>query len=70
MKEIQRKKSLKENVEKTTNNISIFQIVEMEQMEQRSVVLFLRSKGLSKKAIHHEFVAVLQENAVSCSTRV
>jgi hypothetical protein len=37
-------------------------------MEQRSVVLFLRVKGLLKKAIHHELVAVLQENAVSNST--
>jgi hypothetical protein len=37
-------------------------------MEQRSVALFLRLKGLSKKAIHHELVAVLQENAVSYSS--
>jgi hypothetical protein len=29
---------------------------------------FLRLKGLSKKAIHHEFVAVLQENAVLSSS--
>jgi hypothetical protein len=36
-------------------------------MEQRNVVLFLRFKGLSKKAIQHELVAVLQENAVSYS---
>jgi hypothetical protein len=34
-------------------------------MERRSVVLFLRLKGLSKKAIHHQFVAMLQDNAVS-----
>jgi hypothetical protein len=26
---------------------------------------FLQLKDLSKKAIHHEFVAVLEENAVS-----
>jgi carbamoylphosphate synthase small subunit len=58
-------KSLKENVEKTTNKIKVFQIVGMEQMDQRSVVLFLRLKGLSEKVIHHELVAVLQENAVS-----
>jgi hypothetical protein len=36
-------------------------------MEQRSVVPFLRLKGLSKKVIHHELVAVLQENAISYS---
>jgi hypothetical protein len=36
-------------------------------MEQRSVVLFLRLKGLSRKAIHHELVDVLQKNAVSHS---
>jgi hypothetical protein len=36
-------------------------------MDQRSLVLLLRLKGLSKKAIHHELVAVLQENAVSHS---
>jgi hypothetical protein len=40
----------------------------MDQREQRSVVLFLRLKGLSKQAIHHELVAVLQENAVSYSS--
>jgi hypothetical protein len=34
-------------------------------MEQRSVVFFLRFKGLSKTAIHDELVAVLQEDAVS-----
>jgi hypothetical protein len=34
-------------------------------MKQRSVVLFLRLKGLSKKAIHPELVAVVQEDAVS-----
>jgi hypothetical protein len=34
-------------------------------MEQRSIALFLRLKDLSKKAIHHELVAVFQENAVS-----
>jgi hypothetical protein len=39
-------------------------------MEQRSVILFLRLKGLSKKAIHYKLVAVLQENVVSYSTRV
>jgi hypothetical protein len=60
-------KSLKDNAEKTTENMKIFQIVGMDQMEQRSVVLFLRLKGLSKKAIRYELVAVLQENAVSCS---
>jgi hypothetical protein len=37
-------------------------------MEQRSVALSLRLNGLSKKAIRHEFVAVLQENAVSYSS--
>jgi hypothetical protein len=34
-------------------------------MEQKTVVSFLRLEGLSKKAIHHELVVVLQENAVS-----
>jgi hypothetical protein len=37
-------------------------------MEQRRVVLCLRLKAFSKKAIHHELVAVLQENAVSYSS--
>jgi hypothetical protein len=37
-------------------------------MEQGSVVLFLRLKGFSKKAIHHELVAVLQEIIVSYSS--
>jgi hypothetical protein len=37
-------------------------------MEQRSVVLFLRLKGPSKKAIYHEPVAVLEENVVSHSS--
>jgi hypothetical protein len=46
-------KSLKENIEKMTKNIKTIQIVGMDQMEQRSVVLFLRFKGLLKKAIHH-----------------
>jgi hypothetical protein len=61
-------KFLKGKVEKTDKNINIFQIIEMNRMQQRSAVLFLRLKGLSKKAIHHELVAVLQENAVSCSS--
>jgi hypothetical protein len=47
---------------------SVFQIIGMYEMEQRSVVIFLRLKILSKKAIHHEFVPVLQENAVSYSS--
>jgi hypothetical protein len=37
-------------------------------MEQGIVVLFLRLKGLSKKAIHRELVAVLQGNAVFYSS--
>jgi hypothetical protein len=37
-------------------------------MEKRRNVLFLRLKSLSKKAIHYELVAVLQENAVSYSS--
>jgi hypothetical protein len=37
-------------------------------MEQRSVVLSLRLKILSKQVIHHELIAVLQENAVSYSS--
>jgi hypothetical protein len=61
-------KSLKENVEKATKNAIVVLIVGMDQMGQRSVVLFLRLKGLSKKAIHHERVAVLSENAVSYSS--
>jgi hypothetical protein len=48
-----------------TKNPNVFQIVGMDQMEQRSVVFSLSLNGLSKKAIHHEFVAVLQENAFS-----
>jgi hypothetical protein len=36
-------------------------------MERRNIVLSLRLKGLSKKAIDHERVAVLQENVVSYS---
>jgi hypothetical protein len=37
----------------------------MYQIEQKSVVLFMRVTSLSKKATDHELVAVLQENAVS-----
>jgi hypothetical protein len=48
--------------------MNVFQIVGMDRMDQRSVVLFLRLKGLSKRAIHDELVAVLQENAVSYSS--
>jgi hypothetical protein len=61
---------LKENVEETTKNLGRFQIIEIDQidqLEQRNVVLFLRLKGLSKKAIQHTLVAVLQENAISQS---
>jgi hypothetical protein len=58
-------KFLKENVEKTTKTISVFQIVGMDQMEQRSFIPFMRLKGLSKKTIHHELVTVPQENAAS-----
>jgi hypothetical protein len=61
-------KSLKENVEKTTKRMNLFQIVGMDGMEQRCVVLFLQLKALQKKAIHHGFVAVLLENAVSYSS--
>jgi hypothetical protein len=39
----------------------------MHEMKQRNVALFLRLKSLSKKAIYHELVALLQENAVSYS---
>jgi hypothetical protein len=53
---------------KTIKNINIFQIIGMDQMEQRSVVLSLWLKDLSRKAIHQEFVAVLQENAVLYSS--
>jgi hypothetical protein len=59
---------LKEKVEKTTDNMNGFQIVGMDQMEQRSVVLFLRFKGLLKTAIRQELVAVLQENTISYSS--
>jgi hypothetical protein len=59
---------LKENIEKTTKNLKVFQIVGMDQMEQRNILPFLRLKGFSKKAIHHELVAVFQENAVSYSS--
>jgi hypothetical protein len=44
-----------------------FQIVGMDQMEQRSIVLFLRLEGLSEKDIDRELVVVLLENAVSYS---
>jgi hypothetical protein len=37
----------------------------MDHIEQRNVVLFLRLKDLSKKAIHYELIAALHENAVS-----
>jgi hypothetical protein len=37
-------------------------------MERRSVVLFLRLKDLSKKAINHKLVVVLQENVISYSS--
>jgi hypothetical protein len=35
-------------------------------MEQRNVI-FSASQGPLKKAIHHELVAVLQENSISYS---
>jgi hypothetical protein len=41
---------------------------QMDEMEQRSVVFSLRLKGLSKMVIHHELVAVLQENPVAHSS--
>jgi hypothetical protein len=40
----------------------------MDEIKPRSIVLFLRLKGLSKTAIHHELVALLQENVVSYSS--
>jgi hypothetical protein len=49
---------LKEQGKKTTKDINVFQIVGRDQVEQRSVILSLRLKSLSKKAIHHELVAV------------
>jgi threonyl-tRNA synthetase len=61
-------KLLKEKIEKTAKNINVFQIVEMDQMEQRSVVRFLRLKGLLTKVIIDELVAMLQENAISYSS--
>jgi hypothetical protein len=42
-------KFLQGKVEKTTQNINVFQIVGIDQIEQRSVVLSLRLKGLSKR---------------------
>jgi hypothetical protein len=59
---------LKENVEKTSKNIKVFQKVGRDQTEQRSDALFLRLQGLSKHAIHHELVFVVQENAISYSS--
>jgi hypothetical protein len=53
---------------KKTKNLNLFQIVGIDQMEQKSVGLFVRLKGVSKKAIHHELMAVLSENAVSSSS--
>jgi hypothetical protein len=58
---------LKENVEKRTENMSGLQPVGMDEMKQRNLVCFMRLKGLSKKVIHHELIAILQENAVSSS---
>jgi hypothetical protein len=52
---------------KNDQNIGVFQIVGMNQIEQMDVFLFLRLKGLSKKVIHDKPVAVLQENSVSYS---
>jgi hypothetical protein len=49
-------------------NVNAFQIIGMDQMKQRSVVLFLQLNGLSKKSIHNELVVVLQENAISYSS--
>jgi hypothetical protein len=57
---------LKENDEK----ITVFQIVGMYEIEQRSAVRFLQLKSLSKKVIRRELVAVFQENIVSYWTRV
>jgi hypothetical protein len=37
----------------------------MGRREQRSIALFLPLKGISTTAIHHELVAMLQENALS-----
>jgi hypothetical protein len=59
---------LKENVGKSTNNISAFQIVGMDQMESRNIVRFLRLKGFSEKAIHYEPVEGLQANPISYSS--
>jgi hypothetical protein len=67
MKETQTTNPWKKTL-KTTKNMNVFQIVGMDEMEQKSVVLFLRRKGLLRKAIHHELVAVLQENIVSYSS--
>jgi hypothetical protein len=50
---------VKENVEKTTKNITAFQIIAMDEMGQRAVVPFLRLEGLSTKVIPHELVAGL-----------
>jgi transposase len=47
--------------------MSGLQPVGMDEMKQRNLVCFMRLKGLSKKAIHHELVAMLLENAVSYS---
>jgi hypothetical protein len=59
---------MKERVENTSENKRAFQIVAMYQMKQRSVVIFLRLKGLLKKIIHHELLAVLEENVASSSS--
>jgi hypothetical protein len=55
-------KFLKENVEETIQNIKVFQIIGMNQIEQRSTVLFLRLKGLSKRS---SITSLLQ-----CSRRI
>jgi hypothetical protein len=50
-----------------SKNINVFQIVGMDQLEQKNVLFFCDPKPL-EKAIHHDLVAVLQENAVSHSS--
>jgi hypothetical protein len=63
-------KPLKENLEETMKNMNVFQIVGKDQMEQKSIVIFLRLKDILKKAIHDELIWMLQENAFSYSTQV
>jgi hypothetical protein len=58
---------LKENVEKRAKLSRDFRLSEWTKWSRGVLSCFCDSK-IFQKAIHHEIVAVLQENAVSCSS--